>query len=161
MDDLKLIKKYYGEKFMHLCRNLFPTILETEGLLFNILKEKFAYSKFLYDDLKTQNMIYRFKDYIYSLIDVEKKEIIVNKTPKELLDDAGYVLYECNSEEDIQSFKKYYVKDEEKVKQMDPIFAKKLNFDKSDKFIIFSSVDRTGLDESWDSILDVAMYFLQ
>ncbi|MDO4964548.1 MAG: YihA family ribosome biogenesis GTP-binding protein, partial [Streptococcus gallolyticus] len=31
---------------------------------------------------------------------------------------------------------------------------KKLNFDKSDKFIIFSSVDRTGLDESWDSILD-------
>ena len=31
---------------------------------------------------------------------------------------------------------------------------KKLNFDNSDKFIIFSSVDRTGLDESWDSILD-------
>lgn len=31
---------------------------------------------------------------------------------------------------------------------------KKLNFNKSDKFIIFSSVDRTGLDESWDSILD-------
>ena len=31
---------------------------------------------------------------------------------------------------------------------------KKLNFDKTDKFIIFSSVDRTGLDESWDSILE-------
>ena len=31
---------------------------------------------------------------------------------------------------------------------------KKLNFDKFDQFIIFSSVDRTGLDASWDAILD-------
>ena len=31
---------------------------------------------------------------------------------------------------------------------------KKLNFDKSDKFVVFSSVDRTGLDEAWDSILE-------
>lgn len=30
---------------------------------------------------------------------------------------------------------------------------KKLNFEKSDHFIVFSSVDRTGLDESWDTIL--------
>ncbi|MGT2924090.1 ribosome biogenesis GTP-binding protein YihA/YsxC [Streptococcus caviae] len=31
---------------------------------------------------------------------------------------------------------------------------KKLDFDKLDQFIIFSSVDRTGLDASWDSILE-------
>ena len=31
---------------------------------------------------------------------------------------------------------------------------KKLNFDKSDKFVVFSSVDRTGSDEAWDSILE-------
>lgn len=31
---------------------------------------------------------------------------------------------------------------------------KKLNFDKLDQFIIFSSVDRTGLDASWDAILE-------
>ncbi|MGT2750838.1 ribosome biogenesis GTP-binding protein YihA/YsxC [Streptococcus orisasini] len=31
---------------------------------------------------------------------------------------------------------------------------KKLDFDKLDQFIIFSSVDRTGLDASWDAILD-------
>ncbi|HHI9518483.1 TPA: ribosome biogenesis GTP-binding protein YihA/YsxC [Streptococcus agalactiae] len=30
---------------------------------------------------------------------------------------------------------------------------KKLNFDKKDHFIVFSSVDRTGIDESWDTIL--------
>ena len=30
---------------------------------------------------------------------------------------------------------------------------KKLDFDKTDDFIIFSSVDRTGLDQAWDAIL--------
>lgn len=30
---------------------------------------------------------------------------------------------------------------------------KKLNFDKSDSFIMFSSTERLGLDESWDTIL--------
>lgn len=31
---------------------------------------------------------------------------------------------------------------------------KKLNFDKSDQFIVFSSVDRIGIDQAWDTILD-------
>ena len=31
---------------------------------------------------------------------------------------------------------------------------KKLNFDPSDSFLVFSSVDRTGLDDSWDVILE-------
>ena len=31
---------------------------------------------------------------------------------------------------------------------------KKLNFDKSDHFIVFSSVDRIGIDQAWDTILD-------
>ena len=35
--DLKQIKDKYGEKMMHLCRELFPTLLETEGLLFKLL----------------------------------------------------------------------------------------------------------------------------
>lgn len=33
LDDLKQIKKEYGENMAHLCRELFPTILETPGLL--------------------------------------------------------------------------------------------------------------------------------
>lgn len=32
---------------------------------------------------------------------------------------------------------------------------KKLQFDAKDRFIIFSSVDKTGLDESWDTILEL------
>ena len=31
---------------------------------------------------------------------------------------------------------------------------KKLNFDSSDAFIIFSSVNKEGLDRSWDTILE-------
>ena len=31
---------------------------------------------------------------------------------------------------------------------------KKLKFDSSDEFIIFSSVDKTGLDAAWDAILE-------
>ena len=33
------------------------------------------------------------------------------------------------------------------------IIKKKLNFDKNDHFIIFSSVTRDGYDEAWDTIL--------
>ena len=111
--DLKLIKDKYGEEMMHLCRTLFPTLLEEEGLLFNLLSDNFAYSKFLYSDIVNNRLVEKFKDYIYGLVDVEIKQINVNKTPKELLDEAGYVLYECDNEEDIQSFKKYYAKNEE------------------------------------------------
>ena len=31
---------------------------------------------------------------------------------------------------------------------------KKLNFDPNDDFILFSSVDKTGMETSWNSILD-------
>ena len=41
--DLKNIKKLYGENFMHMCRSLFPSILETEGMLTKIITEKFAF----------------------------------------------------------------------------------------------------------------------
>ena len=34
------------------------------------------------------------------------------------------------------------------------IIKKKLDFDKSDTFIIFSSVNKTGVEEAWDAIFD-------
>ena len=42
-NELKKIKKLYGEKFMHLCRELFPTILEKEGALTEILNSTFEF----------------------------------------------------------------------------------------------------------------------
>ena len=115
MDDLIKIKKYYGENMMHLCRRLFPTLIE-ENILFNLLEEHFEYSRFLYEDIVSSKMVQAFKSYIYSF--VSKEELLpieekVKKTPKELLREVGYILYECKTEEDIQSFKKYFKSDEE------------------------------------------------
>ena len=115
-NDLKIIKKMYGERFMHLCRELFPTILEQEGLLPKVLEENFAgNSRSLYNDIEDNGLRFDFKDFIYSKVDVEQEEIkiIEKKTPYELLEEAGYDLYECKTEKDIQSFKKYYKKGEE------------------------------------------------
>ena len=114
--ELNRIKKLYGEKFMHFCRSIFPTLLEQEGLLTEVLKSTFATnSRTLYDDIVNNDLEEEFKNYIYSKIDVEKEkpEIIGEKTPYQLLDENGYNLYECNSKEEIQSFKKYYKSEEE------------------------------------------------
>lgn len=114
LDDLKKIKKDYGEKMAHLCRNLFPTILEQPGLLYNILSTHFEKSKDLYYDIVNENKEYAFKDYIYYFVNSkEKNEYNTNKSVKELLDEAGYELFECKSNEDIQKFRKYYAPNEE------------------------------------------------
>ena len=115
MNDLKYIKKYYGENFAHLCRELFPTILENKGLLPIILTTKFAPNKSLYNDILNEGLIDEFKSFIYSFATNSDKKITLpeNKTPQELLDGAGYILYpECKTEQDIAQFKKYYEKDE-------------------------------------------------
>ena len=107
--ELNQIKKIYGEEMMHLCRELFPTILEQEGLLLSILKNNIAPTHSFATDIKKNNLYEDFKSYIYSLIDIKKCESVnQNKTPFELMDEAGYVLYQCKSEKDIQSFRKYY-----------------------------------------------------
>ena len=36
-EELKKIKEQYSENFMHLCRSIFPTILERPGLLYEVL----------------------------------------------------------------------------------------------------------------------------
>ncbi len=113
-EELKIMKKKYGEKMAHFCRDNFPTILETDGLLLKLLLDNFEPSHDLYEDIIEQNKETEFKNYIYSLVDVEKdNKIKVIKTPEELLSEVGYNLYECKCEEDIQKFKKYYASGEE------------------------------------------------
>ena len=112
--DLKIIKKKYGEEMMHLCRELFPTLLEHEGLLPKLLHDNFKESRSLVKDIIDNNLEEEFKNYIYNQVDVENNyEEVVSKRPEELLKEAGYKLYECHSEEEIQSFKKYYAEGEE------------------------------------------------
>lgn len=112
--DLKIIKKKYGEKMMHLCRELFPTLLEVPGKLSDLMLKLFEPSRFLYEDITKNHLENQFKDYIYSNIESTEEELMLtHKTPKELLSEVGYDLYECTTEEELQSFKKYYKSDEE------------------------------------------------
>ena len=134
--ELLKIKAKYGEKMMHLCRELFSTLLEEENQLFNLLESNFAYSKFLYEDLVKNDLIEEFKDYIYSLNDKKENNVNTEKTPRELLELAGYNLYQCHNEKDIQSFKKYYAPGEElctfkvdRLKKCHVFFAIKKNVD--------------------------------
>ncbi len=113
--ELKEIKKIYGESFMHLCRELFPTLLEHEGKLLEILTSTFSDNCIdLCETLEKNDLIGDFKNLIYSKIDVEKlnSEDEIKKTPYEILDEAGYELFECKTEEEIQRFKKYYARGE-------------------------------------------------
>ena len=95
---------------MHLCRELFPTILEKEGKLLEILTTTFSTNtRTLYEDIIDNDLEEKFKNFIYSKIDEEKeKKTIEVKSPYELLEEAGYNLYECHNEEEIQNFKKYF-----------------------------------------------------
>ena len=110
--DLKWIKKHYGEKFAHLCRTLFPTILENEGMLIKLLITHFPVSRDLYEDIVNNQLTMDFKNYIFKLLPnnvLKKQEESINFTPEQLMDKAGYILYpECQTEEDIQKFRHYY-----------------------------------------------------
>ena len=117
-EELKKIKKKYGEKFMHLCREIFPTILEQEGKLYEILTSTFGDNcKTLYEDFTREDdlgLLDELKDYVYSKFTIEKEKFQkTDKDPYQLLQEAGYDLYECHTEKEIQSFRKYFAKHEE------------------------------------------------
>ena len=113
-EDLRLIKKYYGEKMMHYCRENFSILLEKEGTLFKLLNGAFYPTKELYNDLKSEDMFDEFNKYVFSIYSPKEKEYkVIDKDPSTLLKEAGYILYECNKQSDIMSFKKYYARGEE------------------------------------------------
>ncbi len=115
-DELGKIKKRYGENFMKLCRELFPTILEEEGKLYEILYSSFSNnSRTLYQDILDNGLKAEFKRYIYDKANIKDTEVKEEetRTPKEILEEAGYDIIECTTEEEIQSFRKYYRADEE------------------------------------------------
>lgn len=117
-NDLKIIKKKYGEDMMKFCRQSFPTLLETPGLLPQILLENFAEYRGLHQDILEAGLKEEFRKYIFFIANQKlsskyKIENEIQKTPKELLATVGYDLYECHTEEEIQSFKKYYAPGEE------------------------------------------------
>lgn len=111
-EDLKWIKNKYGEKMRDICRREFPTILEFEGLLPSVLDKYFYNYRYLAHDIEGQDKVQEFKHFILSNVELKEEEITVEDSmlsAVELFDRAGYILYpECQTEEDIQSFRHYY-----------------------------------------------------
>lgn len=114
--DLRFIKKHYGERFAKLCRKWFSGILEHPGVLSNIISSHFDEVPTLYDDVLLQED--EFVSFVLDLAEEQLKGFsdfqATNESPEELLSKAGYILYpECKTDEDIQKFRKYYTEDEE------------------------------------------------
>lgn len=147
--DFEQIKKKYGEDFAKFCRTHFSTILETDGLLLNILEQNFYPTKFLFNDLVKTHSENNFINYIYSKYYNMQQEIEIagetGKTPEELLAIAGYKLYKCETHKDVLSFKKYYDKDEElctfddpfRIQRNEIFFAVKNNVDQIHRYDFF------------------------
>ena len=117
-EELNSIKKKYGESFMHVCRELFPTMLEDDGLLSSILADYFATNnRDLGETIREKRLESQLKEFILSKVNDKKERIdtleTTDKDPYELLNEVGYQLFECRTEEDIQEFKKYYADKEE------------------------------------------------
>ena len=116
--EYKKIKKIYGETFAKLCRELFPTILEEEGKLSEILEKKFANNgRTLGEDVINNERQRELKKIILNEFYKEKEEEKISqnastKTPYEILDEEGYNLYECKTEDDIEKFRSFYRDDE-------------------------------------------------
>lgn len=154
--DLKIIKKKYGEDMMKLVRKLFPTLLEEEGLVSRIILNNFYPYHDLYTSIVSNGMEELFKEYIYNQVkkDKAKEKTETMKTPKELFSLAGYELYECNSNREIEFFEKYYAKgeelctfsDKERLSKCYVFFAVKKNIDeiKRENFISPKREDEYG-----------------
>ena len=113
-NELKVIKKIYGEEMMHLCRELFSSLLEKEGLLLKTLIHLLAPSHSFVKDIKENNFQSEFRNWIYNSLTKKPDELLeTDKTPFELMKEAGYTLKQCFSESDIQSYKKYFAPGEE------------------------------------------------
>ena len=137
-EELKIVKKLYGEEMMHLCRELFPTILSKPSLLLSILESSFFPSHSLALDIEKNGLQQEFKNYIYSFVKEKNGITECNEDPFSLIEKAGYTLFECKNENDIQSFRKYYKEDEiictitvkNRLKRCYVFFAVKKNVDK-------------------------------
>lgn len=106
--DYKWIKNHYGEEMANLCRKLFPSLFETNGLMPKILKENFSIYRNLAYDIITNNLEDDFKAYILSKTSVIDNIEDTTKNPFELLKEAEYTLYKIENEKELQSYRKYY-----------------------------------------------------
>lgn len=137
-DELLQIKNKYGEDMMHYCRSNFATILEEPNKLIEILKNNFDYNKSLYNDLVNEDKLYDFTTYIFNIANTFKQTIVSEKSPYELLLQAGYELYECKKIDDLEKFKKYFRNDE--------LLCTFFDYNRLNENYVFFAIKKNALD---------------
>lgn len=110
--DLKKIKRFYGDDMASFAKENLSTFLETPGLLPDLLLKTFYPNKSLYKDLVYEYKTEEFAKYLHSFLCEKILLLDVNESPYELLRKKNYTLYHCHTEDEIQSFKKYYTEEE-------------------------------------------------
>ncbi len=138
-NELNQIKKLYGEKMMQFCRTNFGVILDNDGKLTEILKNNFEPSKNLLADIQKDLQTHEFINFVLQKFDGSLRSYKkTNKNPFELMEEAGYHLVECKTEEDVEQFRKYYKQNEllctfdylsTRLAEWDVFFATKHNID--------------------------------
>ena len=73
-NELKMIKKLYGEQMAHYCRDNFATILEEDGVLLHILTSNFNPSHNIYNDLYLSRSLDEFKNFIFNKFESRDKK---------------------------------------------------------------------------------------
>lgn len=140
--ELRKIKDIYGEEMMHLCRKLFPTVLEEKGKLLNILTNHIAPTR-SFAGLVKGKYTDDFTGWILGIANNVNYEVIEsNKTPTELLNQAGYNLYKCETNEDIESFKHYYATKETSPCHMNELLCTFNDPERIKTHLVFFAVKR-------------------
>ncbi len=67
--DLEILKQEYSEDFSALCQELFPNLLERQGILTKTILKRFAPNKILFKCVKNKKEL--FKEYINNLAEIE------------------------------------------------------------------------------------------
>lgn len=134
--DYDILKDKYSERMAKACRSLFPTLFEKQGTISKLMLEKFYPNPTIYEDL-ILGKADTFKNFIYGFYDIEQPTVKTNKSVEELMDEAGYRIYECHNDDELASFKRYYKKNEllcsfnqDRLKQCRVFFAVKKDADK-------------------------------
>lgn len=109
--DYDILKDKYSERMAKACRSLFPTLFEKQGAISKLMLEKFYPNPTIYEDL-ILGKADTFKNFIYGFYDIEQPTVKTDKTVEELMDEAGYKIYECHNNDELASFKRYYKKNE-------------------------------------------------
>ena len=109
--DYDILKDKYSERMAKACRSLFPTLFEKNGVISKLMLEKFYPNPTIYEDL-VLGKNNSFKNFIYGFYNIDEPTVKTNKTVEELMDEAGYKIYECHDYDELASFKKYYQKNE-------------------------------------------------